>query len=94
MQCTVRSCACTCGWWWRQVRPLGGARCDGSFFLAVQVKVLSFDRVEGDDVIWKLANVRANRPDGKGRAISKKKLAADVAIPLSSITSAKIHIDM
>ena len=62
--------------------------------LVVQVRVLSFDRVEGDDVIWKLANVRANRPDGKGRAISKKKLAADIAVPLSSITSSKVHIDL
>lgn len=57
-------------------------------------QVLSFDRVEGDQVIWHLANVRANRPDGKGRAISKKKLAADIAIPIAAITKANVHIDL
>ena len=60
----------------------------------MQRQVLSFDRVEGDQVIWHLANVRANRPDGKGRAISKKKLAADIAIPIAAITKANVHIDL
>jgi len=60
-----------------------------------QAQVLSLVSVDMElkQSVWNLANVRANWP-GKGRKLSKKKLEAEVPIPIGAITSANLHIDL
>ncbi|KAK3277415.1 hypothetical protein CYMTET_14578 [Cymbomonas tetramitiformis] len=55
---------------------------------------LDLQSVEDDVSIWRLADVRANRPDGKGRKLSKKKLTTDIPIPVSNILKCNLHIDL
>ncbi|KXZ49372.1 hypothetical protein GPECTOR_21g598 [Gonium pectorale] len=51
----------------------------------------SLDEAAGSSA-WRLANVRANATV-KGRALSKRQLAALVTIPLADITRVRIHVD-
>eukprot|EP00241_Pyramimonas_parkeae_P010836 CAMPEP_0114233838 /NCGR_PEP_ID=MMETSP0058-20121206/5396_1 /TAXON_ID=36894 /ORGANISM="Pyramimonas parkeae, CCMP726" /LENGTH=249 /DNA_ID=CAMNT_0001345491 /DNA_START=251 /DNA_END=1000 /DNA_ORIENTATION=- len=57
------------------------------------VDLVSVDK-EREMVVWHLADVRANRPDGKGRKLSKKKLAAEILIPVGSIRQINLHVDL
>jgi len=60
--------------------------------IAQVLRLVSVD-MELQQSVWNLADVRANWP-GKGRKLSKKKLAAEVLIPIGAITSANLHVDL
>ncbi|KAK3239554.1 hypothetical protein CYMTET_50526 [Cymbomonas tetramitiformis] len=59
-----------------------------------QVGIMDLQLVEDEVSTWRLADVRANRPDGKGRKLSKKKLTTDIPIPVSNILKCNLHIDL
>jgi len=60
-----------------------------------QVKYLTFTGLpDADTSTWHLADVRANRPDGKGRKLSKKKLEAEIVIPVANIKKVNLHLDI
>lgn len=59
-----------------------------------QQRVLAFDSLLGDRVIWALANVGANRKV-KGRVIlSKKQQQERFEVPLAELESVRLYLDV
>lgn len=52
------------------------------------------DMIDGSISVWKYADVKANRSLGKGRGLSKKQKEMRIEIPLESLLSVNVHIDV
>ena len=59
-----------------------------------QQRVLAFESLSGDQVVWRLANVVANRKV-KGRAsLSKKQQQERFELPLTELDSVRLYLDV
>lgn len=52
------------------------------------------DTISPPSVVWRYADVKANRSLGKGRGLSKKQKELTITIPLEDLVSVNLHIDL
>ena len=59
-----------------------------------QQQVLQFDSMDGDTIVWQLANVDVNRP-AKGRVtLSKRQQQERIRTAVADINSVRLYLDI